>query len=512
MHEGGNKPMPNSPGIEQLLADSRLAFFNQQNDMALKLANQAILLNKDNPDAYKCAGNALISLGRYDEAIKNYSLAVKYDPNNGNRYYDLGYAYATNEKLADAIKNLAKADELGCIPENLVQLYNLLGIICFNIGRYDDALVNLNKAQQLIGVDLDILQRKAIIYGIKNDFRNGLSTANQIKLVAPSDYLGYKLAFKLLIQAKRYDTAEKELEKAAKFAVLPIDYYLDKVTLELEKYQQDKDKAHFNKSLEIIQTALKTVKPTITSTIESYINAAEIYLQLENADKTIDCLNAAQAPIDAYNNGFEIIDSHLSEPIPLTEFDIEEMIEADRERIADEYGDYGLDELVESIEPDEEGNREYFTEIEDQPQETNSEFKLDKSEEFKLTPDNSDQINRLYIGAYTLKKDFNKVIEYAKVLQASENIHNSYIGKYTEANALKELNAPDWEIKYQEIIKFFRNAMIKDPTDIMAITLRIQCYIDIENFAEAEEICNLLNKEVKKPLLNKIAQAKSGGD
>ena len=77
MHEGGNKPMPNSPGIEQLLADSRLAFFNQQNDMALKLANQAILLNKDNPDAYKCAGNALISLGRYDEAIKNYSLAVK---------------------------------------------------------------------------------------------------------------------------------------------------------------------------------------------------------------------------------------------------------------------------------------------------------------------------------------------------------------------------------------------------------------------------------------------------
>ena len=27
--------LPNSPGIEQLLADSRLAFFNQQNDMAL---------------------------------------------------------------------------------------------------------------------------------------------------------------------------------------------------------------------------------------------------------------------------------------------------------------------------------------------------------------------------------------------------------------------------------------------------------------------------------------------
>ena len=150
--------------VKDLIADSHLAFLNQENETALKLAKQAIAMDKDNPDAYKCAGNACMSLGHYDEAIKNFGLAVKYDPGNGNRYFDLGFAFATNEKMSDAIKNLAKAEELGCIPENLVQLYNLLGIICFDIGRYDDALVNLGKAEQLIGVDLDILQRKAIIY------------------------------------------------------------------------------------------------------------------------------------------------------------------------------------------------------------------------------------------------------------------------------------------------------------------------------------------------------------
>ncbi len=105
--------MTDVPNVEQLLSDSRLAFLNQQNDVALNLAKQAILLDRNNADAYKCAGNALMSLERYDEAIHNYSLAVKYDPNNGNRYYDLGFALATNEKLADAIKILAKADELG---------------------------------------------------------------------------------------------------------------------------------------------------------------------------------------------------------------------------------------------------------------------------------------------------------------------------------------------------------------------------------------------------------------
>ena len=110
-----------------------------------------------------------MSLERYDEAVKNYSRAVKCNPNNDNRYYDLGYALATNEKSADAMKNFTKADELECSPENIVQLYTLLRIICFDARRFNDALINFSKAEQLVGVNLDILQRKVIIYGIKND-------------------------------------------------------------------------------------------------------------------------------------------------------------------------------------------------------------------------------------------------------------------------------------------------------------------------------------------------------
>lgn len=500
------------PDIQQLLSDSRLAFLNQQNDVALDLANQAIKLERSNADAYKCAGNALMSLGRYDEAIKNYSLAVKYDANNGNRYYDLGFAQATNEKLADALKNLAKADELGCIPENLVQLYNLFGIICFDIGRYDDALINLSKAEQLVGVNMDILQRKAIIYGIKNEIRNGLQVANQIKLVAPSEYLGYQIAFKLLVQAKRLDTAKTELQKAAKYAPPTMDFYFDQMTLELESYNVDKDKVHFHNALEIIETALKSVKPEITSVVESYINAAEIYLQLENADKTLDCLNAAQAPVDAYNNGFAIVDTVLTPPAELDEYAIEEMLEADREKLEEEFDDYGFAELIENTEPNEDGERDFFTEIEEEPLETGSAFKLDEPEHYVISDDNRDQINRLYVGAYTLKKDFEKVIEYARVLQASENISNSYIGVYTEANALKEMGSPNATAKYEEVIKFFRNVMIKDPTDIMAVTFRVQCYIDIEKYTEAEEICNLLAKEVRENLLERIEKAKAGGE
>ena len=177
--------------VEQLLADSRLAFLNQQNDTALRLAKEAIKLEPRNADAYKCAANAYMSMERYEEAIQSYRDAVKHDERNGNRYYDLGFAYATNNKTTNAVRAFSKAEELGCAPENLVQLYHILGIICFDMGRYDDALINLSKAEQLLGVDLDVLQRKAVIYGMKNDIRRGLETANQMKLVSPSEYIGY---------------------------------------------------------------------------------------------------------------------------------------------------------------------------------------------------------------------------------------------------------------------------------------------------------------------------------
>lgn len=498
--------------IKEILADSNLAFLNQENNTALKLAKQAINLEPQNPQAYKCAGNACMSLENYDEAIMHYRNSVKYDPNNGDRYYDLGFALATKEKLADAMKNLSKAEELGCSEENLVQLYNLLGIICFDIGRYDDALINLIKAEQIIGVDLDILQRKTIIYGMKDDIRNGLLTTNQIKMIAPSEYLGYQFAFKLLVQAKRLDDAQKELEKAEKYATPSMTYYFDCVTFELEKYHTDNNKDHFITALTIIDKGLKNLNPTVINVIESYINAAELYLQLEKADQTIDCLNAAQNPAFAYNNKFAVVTPEESESVVLTEYDVEDMIEADRAKIAEDFGDYGLEKIVEDTPPDEDGNRDYLTEIEDEPQDTPIEYKLDETEKVEYSQENIDQINRLYIGAYTLKKDFDKVIDYAKMLQASENIQNSYIGKYTEVNALKELGSPDASAKYEKLIKFFRNAMIKDPTDIVAMTFRVQCYIDIGNYAEAERMCNILSKEIREPLIKKIEEARLGGD
>ena len=493
----------------QLLADSRLAFLNQQNGKALNLALEAIKLDPKNADAYKCAGNAYMSMERYEDAAKSYQAAVKNDPNNGNRYYDLGFAYATNNRTANAMSAFAKAEELGCVPENLMQLYHILGIICFDLGRYDDALINLSKSEQLIGVDMDVLQRKAVIYGIKNDVRNGLHTANQMKLVAPSDYKGYQVAFKLLVQAKRLEAAERELTIAKKYVKPNMDYYFDAITLEVERYGQDKDKKHLENALAKLEEALKEVQPTAPELIDTYINAAELNLQLEHADQTIACLNAAQNAVEAFNNGFAVVEQ-VFENRSLSEYELEEMAEEDMRRIENDVGIYQLEEMVENTEPDFDGVREYFTEI---PEDLEQEAERPTLElhDAEPTKENLDQIHRLYIGAYTLKKDYEQVLNYARQLQASENTQMTYIGKYTEANALKELGRPEAERRYQELIRFFRNTMIKDPTDLAAVTFRIQCCVDLGDYEQAEEVCSLLTKEIREPMLAKIREAKAGG-
>lgn len=498
---------------ETLIADSRLAFVNGQSGKAFELAKEAIKIAPEEAEGYKAAADACMSLENYALAADYYKNAVKCDPKNGNRYFNYGYALAACEKTADALKALTRADELGCSQETTAQLYHLLGIICFDIRKFDDSLINLKKAEQIMGPDIEVLQRMAVIYGLKEDVRNGIFVANQMKLISPSDYTGYKTAFKFLCQIKKYKEAAFELRKASKYAKISMDYYFDLMTYELEMYNQTKDKSYFEKALMHLDESLKNIKPSVKEVAETYINAAEIYLQLEKAEETINCLNASLNPVESFNLGFNIIPKEV-ESKELTEYDVEEMLEEDRQKIEENLGIDGVMELAESIEPDEEGGRDYFTvlDFENETKEEKEKFRLDPSEKYSFSPELNDQISTLFIGAYTLLKDYENIKTYAQKLQSSKNQYSVYMGKYTYAKALKEQGSDKTESYYDELIRYLKNALLKDPTDFAAVTYRVRCLIDMQRFDEAEELSGLLSKDMGAGLIDEIKRAKSGGE
>ena len=74
----------NADSIDSLVADSRLAFLQGRYEESLRLAKQALDIDRKNPDAHQCAGNAYMSREDYESAIKAYKKAVEYDADNGN--------------------------------------------------------------------------------------------------------------------------------------------------------------------------------------------------------------------------------------------------------------------------------------------------------------------------------------------------------------------------------------------------------------------------------------------
>jgi tetratricopeptide (TPR) repeat protein len=505
--------------VEDLVAGSHVAYLNQEYEASLALAEQVKRIAPKDPRGYKGAADALASLGRNDEAITDYRRAVTYDPFNGNRHYELGFALATNSEKAEALKHFAMAEEYGCSAENTIRLYCALAVFCFDIGRYRDALGNLERAEQLAGYDLDILERKAVIYAILDDIDNGIATAERIKLAAPSQYRGYQIAFKLMLQVSDFEAAEKELKKAYENVIPNMDFYEDCIALEISRFGEDNNKDHLYTALSYITEALKTTRPTVMQVIESYINAAELHLQCENREKALECLAAAQDPVGAYNNSFKVTLVENGSVLMLWQT-VQNKDTAIRQKPTD-----NLDGLkskkrlstgycTDSGEPEngfsyhKETIQGFLTKLEGIQENDIFEYRLEGVPQVPLLPEMIDQINRLYIGIYTLKKEFSKALSHARKLQASENRQNAHIGRYTAANALMAWGSPEATKEYGSAIRYFKDAMIQDPADFSAVVFLVQCHMDTGDYREAEELCSIMPKEMRGPLMEKIAETR----
>ena len=123
-----------------------------------------------------------------------------------------------------------------------------------------------------------------------------------------------------------------------------------------------------------------------------------------------------------------------------------------------------------------------------------------------------DKINRLYVSAYTIKNDISGIKAYASKLANSSDPQSKYIGKYSLVRALKQEGYEKAEEEYRDLLKMLRNAMIKDPTNLTALTLRAQCYVDLGEYDEAENLCKILSDDLAIPLREQIEAARTGGD
>eukprot|EP01103_Thecamoeba_quadrilineata_P015259 TRINITY_DN475_c0_g1_i1.p1 TRINITY_DN475_c0_g1~~TRINITY_DN475_c0_g1_i1.p1 ORF type:complete len:559 (-),score=137.24 TRINITY_DN475_c0_g1_i1:49-1725(-) len=115
----------------------------------------------------KTRGNTAFQSGRFEEAIHEFSEAIKYDPTNHVLYSNRSGSYASLNKYNEALEDAQKTIQL---KPDWSKGYSRLGIAQYYLGNYEDALETYEK-----GLAIDP-NNQQLIEG-KNQAQNALSTA-----------------------------------------------------------------------------------------------------------------------------------------------------------------------------------------------------------------------------------------------------------------------------------------------------------------------------------------------
>lgn len=84
---------------------SLINFGQNADQFAIATTQQAIVLDSANPQEYLALGGLYYQVGQYDNAIRQFQVAVNLKPDYPNAYYNLGHAYEAKNDYQNALAN-----------------------------------------------------------------------------------------------------------------------------------------------------------------------------------------------------------------------------------------------------------------------------------------------------------------------------------------------------------------------------------------------------------------------
>lgn len=132
-----------------------------QYEEAIKLFNEAIAKQPDNPVLFYYRGFCLYRTGKQDLALADYLKSLEIDPEMIISLAEAGKIYAKKNQLTEAIKYYKKAYELGTTDN--VALYNY-GVCLYGMGNNDEALKVYEKLLSLDPNYADAYYQVGLIY------------------------------------------------------------------------------------------------------------------------------------------------------------------------------------------------------------------------------------------------------------------------------------------------------------------------------------------------------------
>ena len=516
--------------IKELLANAETAFSNQQYSVALEWYEKAY---KENPqDIYVLSrmGAICVSLGAFEKALTYFGKANEIDPSNGDNSFNYGNALFFNQKYSEAFKYYVEAEKKGCSEDVLPRLYYQMAMLCSLRQDIKSALTYFEKSEDsdtsgMIGLTPDLISEKLKLYMVLQDYINAEKCAAQLVAISPKEFKNYIVYYSILMAHKDFETAEKVLEGAERYADLSEE---DSSTLVLQKSalysaKADGDSARFSeycdKSIEILESAIASTASKNTK-VQLLITLAEMNLKIEQYAKCISTLHQVLRLDDSLSASIEENKESVFVEEELTPEEIEEQLLADIDTIAEKIYRGEIDDNLGAyaeLEYDEDGypvyNYDKNFDFIDAETINSKEDDIPENDEirFSISVELKEKVYFTFISCFIAQDDFVNAGKVATVLKHSSNKYYSYFARYTEALCTGK-NSPhsqETERKYAETISYFRNKSFEDPKDSIAVIFRARLYAEQGKYEKATEISNLLSEEDRKSILKYVEQCKA---
>jgi tetratricopeptide (TPR) repeat protein len=158
--------------VKEIITDRRISradtdMEGSNYDDAITNYTKALKINPRNAIAYNNRGLAWGKKGDYDNAIADFSKAVEINPQYTDAYNNRGIAYYEKRKYDSAIADFTTAVE---INPQYADAYKNRGIAYYDKGDYDSAIRNYNKAVEINPQYADAYTNRGIAYYEKKDY------------------------------------------------------------------------------------------------------------------------------------------------------------------------------------------------------------------------------------------------------------------------------------------------------------------------------------------------------
>ena len=189
-------------------------------DQAIRDYSEAIRLDQDSPGPFYNRGLAYAAKGDHTRAIGDYSEAIRLYPDYAQAFSSRGLAYVRKGDLDQAIRDF---DEAIRLDREYPEAWNNRGLVYAHRGDLDRAIQHFDQALRLRGRYPEALTNRGYSYADKGDYRQAIRDFDEAVRLYPSDHLAWKGRGHVRFYSGEFSAAVLDFAEASRLE--PMDTY-----------------------------------------------------------------------------------------------------------------------------------------------------------------------------------------------------------------------------------------------------------------------------------------------